>query len=276
MTLTRRTLCVRALLPLLAGSSLAAAPTGAAPLRWRLAADGWGNASTTDIRAVLASVIGELWPFFPARTIEPFVVQRGRNGPIVHYTRNALGEIVVVLDTRDTYWCQYAYQFSHEFCHILCGFDDDGKGNQWFEESLCECASLFVLRRLAVSWAKTPPFEAWRAFAPRFREYADEAVASLTRIPARELAAWRRSRDGALRNEPLDRDRNKVIALGLLPLLEADPRRWQAVTWLNSSRSPENESFDQYLAKWHRAAPRACRPFISEIAVLLGATAPTA
>ena len=274
MILTRRALCVRALLPLLAASSSTVA-AAAAPLRWRLAAEGWGSASAADIRAVLASVIGELWPFFPGRTLEPFIVQRGRNGPIVHYTRNALGEIVVVLDTRDTFWCQYAYQFSHEFCHILCAFDDDWKGNQWFEESLCECASLFVLRRLAFTWARTPPFEAWRSFAPRFREYADNAVAALPRIPDRELAAWRRSREGDLRNNPLDRDRNKVVALGLLRLFEADPRRWRTITWLNSTPSPENETFDQYLAKWHRASPQPFRAFIREVAALLGAASPT-
>jgi len=99
----------------------AAAGSGYGP-RFRVAADGWGRAGAGDVEAVLRSAAGGLWRYFPGLKREPFVVLRGRDGPIVHYQRNVMGEIVMKLDTTDYLWCQYTYQFSHEFCHILCGF----------------------------------------------------------------------------------------------------------------------------------------------------------
>ena len=27
---------------------------------------------------------------------------------------------IIKLSVRDTLWDQYAYQFAHEFCHVLC------------------------------------------------------------------------------------------------------------------------------------------------------------
>ena len=158
-----------------------------APPVWRLAPEGWGKAAAADVKAVLGSAIGEMWRYFPGRKLEPFLILRGHQGPIVQYQRNTMKEIVVWLDTQDLYWCQYTYQIAHEFCHILSGFDDDWKGNLWFEESLCETASLFVLRRLAQTWTKNPPFESWRAYAPRFSEYAEDIMsrrATITDAPA--------------------------------------------------------------------------------------------
>ena len=63
---------------------------------------------------------------------------------------------------RDGIEAYRAYQFAHEFCHILCNFDDDWKGNNWFEETMCETSSLFVLRRLSKEWEERPPYPAWK------------------------------------------------------------------------------------------------------------------
>src|SRR6478752_6136665 len=95
---------------------------GADDLKFRVGTDGWGSATPAEVEAVLRSAAAMMWPLFPGRRVEPFVVLRGREGPIVHYQRNVIGEIVMKLDTSGHLWCQYVYQFAHEFCHILCGF----------------------------------------------------------------------------------------------------------------------------------------------------------
>jgi hypothetical protein len=232
----------------------------------RLSPDGWGAAPLADIRSVLESAMRELWRHFPGRKIEPIFVQRGHDGPIVHYKRNAVGEIVLTLDTQDLYWCQYVYQIAHEFCHILCGFDDDWKGNLWFEESLCETASLYVLRRLADTWAKQPPHAHWRDYAPRFAEYAQDVMRRRADVPDAEIAAYYQRHRAAFERDPTDRERNGTIALFLLRQLESAPSLWESVTWLNSAPSPRGETLAAYLAKWHTAAPDRCRAFISSIA----------
>lgn len=232
---------------------------------WRLSPDGWGKAAVGDVKAVLESAMSELWRFFPGRKLEPVFVTRGYDVPVVYYKRNAMKEIVVRLDTADFYWCQYAYQFAHEFCHILCGFDDDWKGNLWFEESLCETASLFVLRRMAQTWAKSPPFESWRSYAPRFAEYVLDIMDRRVSITDSRLPGFYQRHKADLVRTPTDRELNGTISLSLLRLLEAVPSYWEAITWLNSSPSPPGESFTAYLAKWHNATPERCRPFVNEI-----------
>ena len=272
MMLSRRTL-LRNGLPWLAGPLAMAASDAEVPrLRWRLAPEGWGAASEADLRAVLGSVVAELWPFFPQRRLEPFVIRRGRESPIVHYQRNALGEIVVELNSQDRFWCQYAYQFSHEFCHILCGFEDDWKGNQWLEESLCECASLFVLRKLAQTWAKTPPFASWQSYAVHFREYADDVMKGFEQVPDAGIAEYRRRHREAMEKNGSDRTRNGVVAMALLRQLEVAPQYWEAVAWLNSSPAPKGETIETCMGKWLRAAPERVRPFIVQTAKLLGVT----
>jgi len=251
-------------------SALPARAAEAALPSWRLAPEGWGEAAAADIKAVLGSAMQQLWRYFPGRKLESMLVMRGHEGPIVHYKRNDLKELVVQLDTGGLYWCQYAYQFAHEFCHILCGFDDDWKGNLWFEESLCETASLFVLRRMAEGWTKEPPFETWRAYAPRFKEYADDVMNRRTVVSESRLADYYRKYRGKLAANPVDRERNGAISLLLLRVLEAKPEAWEAVTWLNSAPSKPGETFEAYLTKWKKAAPERWHSFITDMAGRFG------
>ena len=131
------------------------------PPVFRVETDGF-DASEADIRAVLDSTARELWQRFPDYTIEPLVVARGRSGPITLFRRNDRGEIVIRLDTEKTYWSQYAYQFAHEFCHVLCGLKAGDQRNKWFEETLCETASLYAMRAMSRTWKTSPPYANWK------------------------------------------------------------------------------------------------------------------
>lgn len=245
------------------GRSLAAASVEVP--KFRVGTDGWGRASTPEVEAVLRSAAGMMWKYFPDRRIEPFVILRGYEGPIVHYQRNVLGEIVMKLDTHDLYWCQYAYQFAHEFCHILSNFDDDWKGNNWFEETMCETASLFVLRSLAREWGERPPYPNWKAYAPQFRQYADDVMDSRSQVGSAHLGDYFRKHQRELEATPRDRDLNGAMAVVLLGIMENSPASWEAVTWLNSSPSRPGETFPAYLEKWWLAVPARHRAFVEEI-----------
>ena len=69
--------------------------------------------------------------------------------PIVLFKRGPRGGSSL-LNTSDRYWCQYAFQFAHEIGHILCRYKDGDSTNKWFEETLCETASLYALE----AWLK--------------------------------------------------------------------------------------------------------------------------
>lgn len=261
---------------LAAGAAWLAPRAGAAPPstggpRFRVAAEGWGKVSLPEVEAVLRSAAAQLWKYFPQRTLEPFVVLRGHEGPIVHYQRNVVGEIVMKLDTQDYLWCQYVYQFAHEFCHILCGFvDQPWKRQSWFEETLCEMASLFVLRRLSAVWKDAPPYAGWRDYAPEFRRYAQTVMDSRSQVGVGHLDDFYQQHRRALESSPSDRQLNGAMALPLLGLVEGAPESWESLTWLNAQRAAEGETFADYLGRWRKAVPGRHGGFVEEVARQFG------
>ena len=68
-----------------------------------------------------------------------------------------------------------------------------------------------------------------------------------------------------LRGKPASRELNGAMATVLLEMFEQSPERWEAVTWLNTSKSAPGETFGFYLEKWLRAAPPRHQLFIVEI-----------
>jgi hypothetical protein len=241
---------------------------------YRIDASDFG-ASEADIRAVCDSAAQQLWQHFPDYDLEPFVVTRGKSGPIVLYQRNDAKEIVVRLDTSNTFWSQYAYQFGHEFCHILCRYRASDGQNLWFEETLCETASLYVLRGMARDWKKEPPYRNWSDYRDSLREYADDVIrkrANVQKIYAAGMPAFYERHADDLRKEPTNRELNGAMAIVLLALFEERPERWEAIRWLNNTPAPQDETLAAYLSRWHAAAPAKHQPFVAEIAKLYGQT----
>ncbi len=96
--------------------------------------------------------------------------------PRVLYRCSQCEPYVIQLDTRGTYWSQYAYQFSHEFCHILSGYEHLKENpNQWFHETVCELASVFSLRRMAERWPIHPPYPKWADYSDSLMCYINES-----------------------------------------------------------------------------------------------------
>jgi len=233
------------------------------------------QADLENVRSVLTSAAGALWAYFPDRQLPPILVEP-RGGPITLFARGPAGEFRVRLDTGDNYWSQYSYQFAHEFCHILCGNVEQDPSNKWFEESLCEMASIFALRRMAETWKTNPPYPNWRGYAPSLKHYADDLLKNTSMPPGGDLAAWYNQNEAQLRKEPCQRDKNRVVAAVLLPLFEKQPEHWDAVTWLNAAPSAKPRSFTEHLAQWQAHAPAKHRPFIGLIAARFGITLPEA
>ncbi len=239
---------------------------------YRVESRGFNN-SARDIKRLCDSVGRELWKNFDGYKIEKFVIARGRGGPITLYKRNSKGEIVIRLDTGNTLWSQYSYQFAHEFCHVLCGYDEDYKGNMWFEETLCETASLFAMRAMAKSWKTDPPYSHWAGYRDQLRGYADKVIRSRTQVHEiyeKGLAGFYQAHKERLTKEACDRSLNGAMSLVFLKLFEEKPSRWGSVRWLNSSPSKKGETFAQYLTKWRNAAPKKHKPFIEKVAGLYG------
>jgi hypothetical protein len=246
------------------------------PLDIRVQDAGFGNASPADITAVLQSAGSELWRHCPRTRLNGIDVYHRTDHPQTDFKRTPSGRIAIGLATRDTYWAQYSFQFAHEFCHTLANYANNPRqmgryppnANLWLEESLCEMASLFTLRAMSRSWQTAPPYPAWRGYAPWFNAYAEQRLA----LPEHHLPAgtpflvWFRQNQSALRQNSAIRDRNTIIAIQLLPIFEAKPRGWEALTFLNRGSRNADRSLAQHLAEWRSQCPEDLRPFVTRIA----------
>ena len=129
--------------------------------------DEWGDASIADIRAVLRSSAGELWKHIPDGRLDTILVSRSRKSPIVLFERGPKQEYRVKLNVKGTHWAQFAYQFAHEFCHILAKYDKDEDSNEWTRDGQ---SALFVIPRIAPGEIATMTTAVREAEFPRVAE----------------------------------------------------------------------------------------------------------
>jgi hypothetical protein len=237
----------------------------------RLDKAGWGNGSVTDIGKILHSACDALDKHLPAKTLkEPIRVRRGNDGPITLFRRSVRGEIIVQLDTGDRFWCQYAYQMAHEYCHVMCRFREGGRDNLWFEESLCELASLYVMRSMAESWKIHPPYTNWKGYSKSISDYISDVEAKYPLPDGQNMAKFYAEHADEFKAKPTNRDHNGRVAVALLPLFEKSPAQWLAVTYLNAGRGKDNLPFAEHLKNWHDSCPEKHRAFVKNIAKQFG------
>ena len=228
----------------------------------------WG-CQTEDVRKVLYSAAGELWRHFPERKVPPIEVSP-KGGPITLFQRGPNGEIRVRLNSGDLLWAQISFQFAHEFCHILCNYREGNERNKWLEESICETAALFALRRISETWQTKPPYPNWKDYARHLRSYADERIAQAKLPEGKTLAQWYEENAEALAKEACDRARNNIVAAVLLKLFEEAPGAWAAVEYLNSEPAGKPLAFKEHLQAWQRHCPEKHKEFVGKIARELG------
>lgn len=248
-----------------------------AGLSIRIDGGDWGGVRREEIETLLYAVADELLTQVPRKLSVPIVVSPTRRNPVVLYERGPGGEYRVQLHATGPRWHLYAYEFAHELCHILSNYDENAgadvtRYNQWFEEALCETASLYVLRSLAVRWEHEAPSAEWAVRATGFRLFAERLVSEgHRRLPSdQRLAHWLLDHEERLRKDPYLREKNELVANVLLPLFERYPGGWQAVGYLNRGGLEATASFDEYLAAWYAAAPMEHRRFIADVLGLLG------
>ena len=196
----------------------------------------------------------------PSFTVKIKVIRGKRGCPYTPYGNNHPNKpYEIELTAGNRYWCWFAYQFAHEFCHVLSDLDKlrDSK-NKWFHEAICELASSFVLRRMNS--------ERWYPGQPKtFQDYEEKTRSNCinqiekeyTPESAINLVGWLSEREKEIRNippakhtkgDPLEKYRAiyALVAYTLLPIFEKYPFGWNAVRAL-----PNSDSYiESYLDEW--------------------------
>ncbi len=239
---------------------------------------GWYEVDRGTVERVLRSASDELMQYFPARPFRPIAVAFRREGsPQVVYEGGPRGRHttdVILLTARSRFWCQYLYQFAHEHCHILHNADLPYPHEAgWFDESLSETASWFVLRALAKRWRHEPPFPGWESFAPELHNYAEPMLQEAALPEGATLAEWYANHQETFRADPVNRELNAVVACRLLPWFEEQPAHWEALTWLHHRRAHLRDrplTFAEVLAEWEHHCPPRHKPLVQRIAAEFG------
>lgn len=254
---------------------------GSAP-SLRISPEGWGETSLDDLKLVLDAVAAELAPRFPQRQLGTLRVVYGEGGPMAFYDKSADGDYVIRLSARHSRWHQFVYQFSHELCHLYSNFDNKharhgeiGHSNQWFEESVCEAAALYTVRRLAERWETEPPAPQFAGYGATLRALADYLLNEPHRhlSSSTSLASWFRSNQSELEESPYLRDKNEVVANRMLPLFEQNPEAVGAIGYLNHDPEDAGRNFEDYLRAWKEACPPTQRGVVQQVIALFGADA---
>lgn len=231
----------------------------------RIQQTGWGEGRPEDIFLVLTDVSKQLLQHVQIEHHGTITIVPGNEDyPEVKYRNASSDPYVVFLSARGRHWCQYSYQFAHELCHILSNYESLRlPQNKWFHESLCELASIFVIRQMALTWQTSPPYSSWASYSGSLASYAADLVAQ----PANTLPAGQSFHDWLLFNEPglqknpYLRALNRLVAVRLLPSFEQTPDIWRTIRYLPNSTA----SLPLYLEEWASACPVSDRAYVQQI-----------
>ena len=229
----------------------------------------WGESQLEDIRRVCLSSAQEIWREIKDDGLAPILVSRSKSGPISLYQRGRGYEYQVRLDTANRAWAQCAFQFAHEFGHILCNYRNVPNPQLWFEESICELASLYSLRRMSNTWKTNPPYSNWKPYSKALDSYANNRINKYA-DRKESLQKFYEHNKSKLAANGTDRQLNGFVAIRLLPLFEKDPTSWQAIRYINLGPKEENVSLEKYLRGWYQRVPAGHRAFVKSIAKQFG------
>ena len=220
----------------------------------------WGATSLTAIHGVLMSVFDVLVDALGRHPSEPIEVGHcpGEHFLAVNQTR----PYRMYLSAWNRYWSKYAYQFGNLLCRILTGHDPHQEHKyRWLQDSICEAASLYALHRIAETWVERPPRAVYRAkeFAPSHEAYAksirrEYALAAETVVGQ----SLRQSREG-LETSRHRNDLAGILVCDLLEIFQNAPNLWKDCAALASCDPRQNETLEDYLDSWSRAANRSGR-----------------
>ena len=137
---------------------------------------------------------------------------------------------LIFLSSTGRYYLQHIYQFSHELCHFMVP-DNVCSAYRWFEETLCEAMSWYVLQRIYDMGAANP-FPWLSSLFLEDTDYISRCKAK--RIPLRApVSVFLSEQLDYLRQQCYDRPVNCAIAYELYPLFEEYPQLWKIVLHLH-------------------------------------------
>ena len=198
-------------------------------------------------------------------------------GPIAFYRTyfgGAPDEYKIGLKVTGTYWSQFAYQFGHEFCHLMHNHDEiheviPDNPNSWFHEAICQLANLWVIRRMAETWETRAPYPNWSNYRHSLKSYADNYINLASTQYDGTAADWLKEWEALMRNKgsgAFNYQRVSQLSYKFLPIFEDNPKAWNAVRQMPASTA----KMAHYMRQWHNRVDSADKQVVESIATKMG------
>ena len=279
-----------------------AAPAKVTPATVRVAQDEWfmdgkfqtppnGPLSTDYAKKIAQSVHNTFAKHGNVTADRPIYLMQNKWGqyPIAIWPAPDQKELEIRIYTFATYWSQLTYQYAHEYCHMFVRYWLFGGGNgawtatnpslnhanMWFQESLCEMASLWALQYVGQEWEKGSPPEGERPYPHWGGQgnnlidyYKNHVKGRKTFDSPKECYEWMQANMAGLKKG--SRDLNTIVAMQLLPLFMEKPLTWEVFPYMNLGGQDKDQSLRTHLRAWHKAAPADMKQHVVNIAKQIG------
>lgn len=143
---------------------------------------------------------------------------------------------VILLKTRDNFWCQWVYQFAHEYCHHLIDGSLSGEWSDmlWLEETICELSSLYNLNGMI----RFCTMNGLQWYAPLVDEYLNNLLINTRNTYSLSAdGGWYKQYEEILKRNQYQRDLYNTIAVMMYPLFIENPHLWKIILKIGDIRS---------------------------------------
>lgn len=199
--------------------------------------EGWGNYNREIVHSILDNI--EL-DFSAALGITPYsscrcLIDHWDDAPEIQKLSDSH---LIYLSSKEDYWCQWTYQFSHEYCHHLINGEMTGEifGLKWFEETICELSSMYHLYGIYRTWLQSPSL-LLHHYAPSVLDYLRVLLGKNPELYASTLrpgflCSWL----PILEQPQYHRDYYNALATRMFPLFFESPHLWRIILHIGDSR----------------------------------------
>lgn len=146
---------------------------------------------------------------------------------------------LIFLSVIENRWCQWIYQFAHEYCHHLVngGLSGEISGLKWFEETICELSSMYHLHLIFMQWSNNSnpiKFD----YAPFLLDYLNDLLTKNHLLSSSiDHPGWLQSWIPLLSEPQYHRDHYNVIATKMYPLFVKNPNLWKIILHFGDMRN---------------------------------------